>query len=347
MKIGNREIGPGPAPYIVAEIGANHMGSRHSCLATIEAAKRSGADAVKLQAYTADTITLDSSANEFWIQDGPWKGKRLWDLYKKCETPFEWFPKIAEVAKQIGIDWFASVFDNSSVDMLEKLGCPAYKIASFEIVDLPLIRYAARTGKPVILSTGMANTYEVCKALAVLADENSKEIGFLSGAAEPVVLHCVSGYPAKASDYNLSKMNKFSSLYGVSDHTLGLEVPIAATALGACMIEKHFRLEGVESEDAAFSLQPAGFARMVKAVHETWAAMQPSKDWVEVHAPYRRSLFVVKDVKKGEAFSEKNVRSIRPGHGIPPEEIDKVLKLKASRDIERGEPLKLEMLSGK
>jgi len=345
VKIGSREIGGGEAPYIVCEIGANHMGSLDRCLETMEAAKRSGADACKLQAYTAETITLNCDRDEFFIKDGPWKGKRLWDLYKKCETPFEWFPWIAEHAKAIGIEWFASVFDPSSVDMLEKLKCPAYKIASFEITDIPLIRYAARTGKPVILSTGMANQHDILKALGAVANVYADGSWLGDVGTGPVVLHCVSGYPAKTSDYNLGKMRRYSPLYGVSDHTLGLEVPIAATALGACMVEKHFRLEGVNSEDEAFSLQPAAFARMVKAVYETWSAMQESEEVTteSVHKAYRRSLFVVQDIKKGEVFSYENVRSIRPGHGWPPDTIDKIVGNKATRDIERGEPLKLEM----
>lgn len=323
MKIGKREIGPGLEPYLVAEIGGNHCGSLERCLATMDAAKRSGADAVKLQAYTADTITLDCSRDEFWIQEGPWRGKRLWDLYKKCETPFEWFPKIKAHAEKIGIDWFASVFDSSSIDMLEKLKCPAYKIASFEIVDLPLIRYATHTSKPVILSTGMASSYEICQAIAAIVDVGAH-------GQEPVVLHCVSGYPAKACDYNLSRLKSYSSFYGVSDHTLGLEVPIAATALGACMIEKHFRLENTTSEDAAFSLSPEAFARMVKAVYETWAALQPGTSKSEaIHKPYRRSLFVVKAMQQGAIFTEENVRSIRPGHGLPPDMIGVVLGLRA------------------
>lgn len=342
MKIGKREIGPGLEPYLVAEIGANHCGSLERCLATMDAAKRSGADAVKLQAYTAKTITFDCWRDEFFIEEGPWKGRRLWDLYKKCETPFEWFPKIKAHAEKIRIDWFASVFDSSSVDMLEKLGCPAYKIASFEIVDLPLIRYAAYTSKPVILSTGMASSYEVCQAIKAIVDVGAH-------GQEPVVLHCVSGYPAKASDYNLSRLKSYSSFYGVSDHTLGLEVPIAATALGACMIEKHFRDYDCpsDSEDAQFSLSPEAFARMVKAVYETWAAMQPGTSKSEaIHKPYRRSLFVVKAIKRGEVFNYENVRSIRPGHGLPPGIIDDVVGLKAIRDIERGEPLQKEMVDG-
>lgn len=332
MKIGNREVGPGEMPYVVAEIGANHEGSLEKCLATIEAAKRSGADAVKLQAYTADTITLRSVTEEFHIKDGPWKGQFLWDLYKKCETPFEWFPEIAACAKDVGITWFASVFDSSSVDMLEKLECPAYKIASFEITDIPLIKYAARLGKPVILSTGMASRREVLTACTAVYHLNDNLIP----------LHCVSAYPAKPKDYDLGQIRNLygDCCFGISDHTLGIEIPIAATALGACMIEKHFCLPNCGSEDAEFSMRPEQFARMTKAVLETWSALQPTKRRSDdEHRPYRRSLFVVQDVKQGELFTHENVRSIRPGHGLPPVMIDEIVGKKALRDIERGEPM--------
>jgi N-acetylneuraminate synthase len=335
MHIKGREIGNGQPPYVVAEIGANHGGSLARCLETMTAAKRAGADAVKLQAYTADTITLNSWRDEFWIKEGPWKGKRLWDLYKQCETPFEWFPRIADHAEEIDITWFASVFDRSSIDMLEKLECPAYKIASFEIVDLPLIHYAASTKRPVIISTGMANRDEIYDAYWMAID---------AGGKNPIKLHCVSAYPAKASDYDLTTLTR--DLYGVSDHTLGLEVPIAATALGACMIEKHFCLEGVEGEDAAFSLKPVEFARMTKAVLNTWAALQPKKSEGDVlHKPYRRSLFAVEDIKQGEAFTHDNVRSIRPGNGLRPDMIEAIVGKKALRDIERGEPMTRDMFT--
>ncbi len=285
---------------------------------------------MKLQAYTADTITLNCGRKEFWIEKGPWNGRTLWNLYKQCETPFEWFPEIAECAKDVGITWFASCFDSSSVDMLEKLECPAYKIASFEITDTPLIKYAARLGKPIILSTGMASRREVLTACTAVYHLNDNLIP----------LHCVSAYPAKPKDYNLGQIKNLygDCCFGVSDHTLGIEIPIAATALGACMIEKHFCLEGCESEDSEFSMRPEQFARMTKAVLETWEAMQPCKTEV-THREYRRSLFVVQDVKQGELFTYENVRSIRPGHGLPPVMIDEIVGKKALRDIERGEPM--------
>lgn len=345
MKINNREIGPGRPPYCVAEIGGNHGGSLERCLKTMEAAKKAGADAVKFQAYEASTITLDCQRDEFLVKDGPWKSMRLWDLYKKNETPFEWFPKIAARANALEIGWFASCFDPSSVDMLEKLGCPAYKIASFEIVDLPLIRYAARTGKPVILSTGMASIHEVNSAILTIINEKNKQtLNRFEVSEPPIVLHCVSAYPASPKDYDLRKMGIYSSRYGVSDHTTSLEVPVAATALGACMIEKHFTLDySVRTEDDAFSLTPHYFYEMVEAVKNTWAAMQPSER-KEEHKPYRRSLFVVKEVKRGEEFTHDNVRSIRPGHGLPPKEIEQIVGKKAARDIERGEPMNKDML---
>jgi N-acetylneuraminate synthase len=331
MKIDGREIWPGHPPYIVAEIGASHGGSLDRCLETIEAAKAAGADAIKLQAYTADTITLDCDRPEFTIKDGPWKGKRMYDLYKKCETPFEWFPMIAEHAKAVGIKWFSSVFDRSSVDMLEKLDCPVYKIASFEIVDLPLIRYAARTGKPMIISTGMAIRKEIDDAISAYKREDNR--GGL------ILLACVSEYPAKPESYSLTQ--QFERCRGVSDHTLGIEVPIAATALGAHMIEKHFTLDyKLNTEDMAFSLAPSAFRQMVDAVHNTWAALQPSKESAdEIHRPYRRSLYAVANIKKGETFTHENVRSIRPGNGLPPKELDTIIGKTAAVDIERGTPM--------
>lgn len=344
MKIWNREIGPGQPPFIVAEIGANHAGSLQRCLDTITAAKNAGADGVKLQAYMADTITIDSDRPEFTIKDGPWKGRRLYELYAKCETPFEWFPRIAEYAKNIGITWLASVFDTSSVDMLEKLGCPAYKIASFEIIDLPLIRYAARTGKPIILSTGMANYNEIFTASSAAYQGHGKLR--YPDPSNAILLHCVSSYPAKPSDYNLREMPKHNSLYGVSDHTIGLEVPIAATALQCCMIEKHMTLDySVRTEDDSFSLTLHQFSEMVRAVRNTWDAMQSGKSAnEEPQRQLRRSLFAVKEIKKGEPFTHDNVRSIRPGDGLPPKEIDAIVGKTAARDIQRGEPMRKDMI---
>lgn len=335
MKIGNKEIGPGLPPFIVAEIGANHGGSLDRALRTMEAAKAAGADAVKFQAYTASTITLDCDRPEFTIKEGPWAGRNLHELYKVGETPFEWFPKLAAHAEALGIPWFASVFDKTSVDLVVKLGAPAIKIASFELVDLPLIRYAASKGLPMILSTGMASDEEVWRALDCVT------------RSEVVVLHCVSEYPAAPSDYRLEGMSGWSRLYGVSDHTMTNEVVIAATALAACMVEKHFCLNRrVETEDSAFSLDPVEFSKMVLAVRNTWAAMQGGSR-KDTHRDYRRSLYAVADIRKGELFTEENVRSIRPGGGLPPDAISEIIGRRATGEIQRGEPLCWEMVRGK
>lgn len=344
MKINGREIGPGHPPYIIAEISCNHGGSLPRALELIDAAKGVGADAVKFQCVTADTITLDCDRPEFTIEEGPWKGQNLHQLYRRTETPFEWFPEIKKRADAVGITWFASVFDKTAVDLMVKLGAPAIKIASFEIVDIPLIRYAAGTGKPLIISTGMASDQEILKAIP---------FDFLLDRL--ALLHCVSGYPTPASEANLGRINELHNLLsywrdqvvGISDHGIGPEIPIAATALGACIIEKHFRMyDHPDTEDSPFSLLDYEFEEMCLLVRNTWNAMQPSKSAAEdAHRPLRRSLFAVADIKEGEAFTEANVRSIRPGHGLPPIEIGMIVGRTATRDIARGEPMAWEMMA--
>lgn len=333
MNINGREIGPGQPPYIIAEASCNHGGSLQACFDLIRKAKESGADAIKFQAYTADTITLDSKRPEFTIDDGPWKGKRLHDLYRETETPFQWFPQIKKWADEAGITWFASCFDKTSVDLMVELGAPAIKIASFEIVDIPLIRYAAETGKPIILSTGMASDEEILPAWQEVRKVHE----------DVALLHCVSGYPTPPEEANLRMLmqgNLPSPYVGLSDHTIGDIVPIAATALGAQIIEKHFRLPYLFSYDIDFSMTPFAFLQMTRAVRQAWAAMQPSVSAAEdAHRPYRRSLYAVQDIKAGEQFTEQNVRSIRPGAGMPPSELPEVLKRKAVTNIPRGEPL--------
>lgn len=345
MIIDGREIGPGHPPYVVAEISCNHGGSLDRALQLINAAKDVGADAVKLQAYEADTITIDM---DFKLPNGPWQGQRLYDLYKKTQTPLSWFPLLARRAREARITWFASVFDRSSVDALETLGCPAYKIASMEIVDLPLIRYAASKGKPMIISTGMASEQEVGAAISAVPSKNGLAI-----------LHCVSAYPTHPSHANLGKLREIAGRHqyyhidghdfsvGISDHTAGIEVPIAATALGACIIEKHFIISHRHtSADCLFSLDRVEFKAMVNAARNTWYALQPSEPKSEESSRVlRRSLYVVKDVKRGELFTRENVRSIRPGLGLPPKEIDRIIGRTSSRDISRGEPMVEGMIS--
>lgn len=344
MKIAGREIGPGHSPYVIAEISCNHAGSLDRALELIKEAYWAGADAVKFQAVTADTITIDCDRPEFTIKGGPWDGEHLYSLYKRTETPFSWFPQLKRTADQLGITWLASVFDKTAVDLMVMLDAPAIKIASFEIVDIPLIRYAAATGKPLILSTGMANWLEIRRAIP--GDMP------LSNLA---LLHCVSGYPTSPAEANLTRMNRMRHEYtawgreqvvGISDHG-GTVIPIAATALGADIIEKHFRLSWhPDTEDSPFSLDQDSFAAMVRDVHNTWLAIQqPTGTAEESSRPLRRSLFAVADIKAGDEFTEENVRSIRPGHGEAPMALPQFLGKHAARDIERGEPMKFNMIS--
>lgn len=333
MIIDGREIGPHKSPYIIGEISCNHNGVLDSAMKLIKAAKDAGADAVKFQAYTADTITLDCKSEEFRIQSGQWAFLWMHDLYRKTQTPFEWFPSLFAYARSLNITPFASVFDKSSVDMLEALGCPAYKIASMEITDIPLIEYAAKTGKPIIISTGMANYEEISEASWACCKYKNP----------PAILHCVSGYPTNAKDANLKQLGQHSSLYGISDHSLGSDIPIAATAMGACIIEKHLMLGDEHTEDFEFSLTPVQFSNMVRSVHNVWQAMQPPTEDVEqASRQLRRSLYVVEDIKAGEPFTERNVRSIRPAYGMEPKKLPWILTQTAACDLKRGTALKQE-----
>jgi len=336
MQISGRTIGCEQPPFIVAEVSCNHGGQREHALSLIRLAHEAGADAVKFQAYEASTITIESARPEFKIREGLWAGHDLHTLYRETQTPFRWFPELAEYAAEVGIIWFASVFDRSSVDMLMKLGCPAFKIASFELIDLPLIRYVAQTRKPMILSTGMANDDEITDALVYAGNEAA-------------LLHCVSGYPTPEAEANLERLQELHSyfpLVGLSDHTVGIEAPIAATALGACIIEKHFKPQWFKGPDAKFSLAPAAFKAMTTAVRNAWAMMQPGKRTSEEPMrALRRSLWVVREVAAGERFTSENVRSIRPGGGLAPKELDAVLGKMAASDIPRGTPLAAELIS--
>ena len=335
MQIDGRDISHSQAPYIVAEISCNHAGSLERAHQLIVAARKAGADAVKFQAYTPDTITIDHNGPDFIIKDGLWKGRSLYELYRVAYTPFEWFPYLFLTAQTERITLFASVFDKSSIDMLERLDCPAYKIASMEIVDIPLIEYASSTKKPIILSTGMATDKEIEAAAWACA-------GWLH-RNPPAVLHCVSGYPANAANYDLRRMGNFSDIYGISDHTNGCVVPVAATALGANIIEKHFMMGDVRTEDYEFSLDPNAFSIMANSVRNTWAAMQKPRDnEEEASRQLRRSLYVVEDIKQGESFTEYNVRSIRPAYGLAPRELPWLLTKRAAEDLKRGTALRKE-----
>ncbi|PMO91541.1 pseudaminic acid synthase [Vibrio breoganii] len=339
MKIANREIGKGHKPYIIAEMSGNHNGDITRAIDLIKAAKDAGADAVKLQTYTADTITIDHNSEEFMIRGGLWDGSRLYELYEKAHTPWDWHKTLFEEAAKLGITIFSSPFDHTAVDFLETLNAPAYKIASFELIDLPLIRKVAATGKPMIMSTGNANLGEIEEA--VLAARGA-------GAKDLILLHCTSGYPTPADQANISTMATMREAYdcevGLSDHTMGVGVSVAAVSLGACVIEKHFTLVRADGgPDSAFSLEKDELKLLVDSCHMAFEAIgKPNFVSTEVELKtkvHRRSLYVVKNIQKGEVFTEEHVRSIRPGNGILPKFLDDVIGSIATEDLEFGTPL--------
>jgi len=331
--------------FIVAELSANHNGSFDTAIETIKAAKRAGADAIKLQTYTADTITLDSKTDDFLLKQGTlWEGKYLHDLYKEAYTPWEWHKQLFEVAKEEGLICFSSPFDLTAVDFLESLKNPIYKIASFEISDIPLIKYVASKGKPIIISTGIASKEDIELAIATCKNEGNSQIALLK---------CTSSYPAPISEANLTMIkdfaNKFNVIPGLSDHTLGLTAPIVAVTQGAKIIEKHFILDkSIGGPDASFSLDQKEFTQMVKAVREAELAIGKvdykltSKQLEGKN--YCRSLYVSKDVKKDELITIKNVRSVRPGHGLHPKYLKDILGKKFSRHLKKGERMSLELI---
>lgn len=328
MQIAGREISDAQSPFVIAEVSGNHGHWLKNAFKLIEEAKKAGADAVKTQCFQAGRLTLNSDKPDFTVKGGPWNGRRLYDLYAKTETPRAWFHELFAHAQSCGITLLSSVFSEEDVDFLEELGCPAYKIASMEITDVNLIAYAAKTGKPIIISTGMASNED--KDLAWNACQEAK------------FLHCISGYPTPVEEANLSLLNDCD---GISDHTTGWTVPVAATALGAQIIEKHLKLYGVETEDSAFSLNPAAFLAMVTSVRAAWHACRPSKARSEESSrQLRRSLYVVKDIKANEAFTKENVRSIRPAHGLHPKELPMVLGCWAAVDIKAGTALEMGMV---
>ena len=342
--IAGRPIGAGEPPYVIAELSANHGGDADRARAIMIAAKEAGADAVKLQTYTADTITLDSDRDEFKLTDGPWKGRTLYDLYQEAHTPWELHPDLFAIGAELGLAVFSTPFDPTAVDFLESLGAPAYKIASFEIVDLPLIRKVAATGKPIILSTGMADLDEIGDAVTAARD---------AGCVDLALLHCVSGYPAPPEDCHLATIPHLAETFGVtaglSDHTLGIAVPVAAIALGAALIEKHVILSRADGgPDAAFSLEPDELKAMIDGVRTAHAALgqvdYSLKGSERGNVFVRRSLYAVADIKAGEPLTDANVRSIRPGHGLAPKYLPELIGRVASRNIARGTPLDWAML---
>ena len=345
ININGRSIGEGFPIYIIAEMSANHGQSYDEAVRIIQAAKEAGADAIKLQTYTPDTMTIDCDNEYFRIGKGTiWEGRNLYDLYKEAYTPWEWQPKLKEVANDLGMDLFSTPFDNTAVEFLESMGVPAYKIASFELVDIPLIQRVAKTGKPIIMSTGMATLAEIDEAV-----ETARE----AGCKELVLLKCTSGYPADPVEMNLRTIPHMAEAFnlpvGLSDHTLGIAVPVAAVALGACIVEKHFTLSrAVPSPDSAFSLEPLEFEAMVEAIRTTEKALGKVNyavtDKETASRVFRRSLFVVKDIVAGETFTTENIRSIRPGNGLRPGNINNIIGCSAASDIKRGTPLSWDII---
>jgi len=345
ITIHDRRIGAGEPVYIVAEISANHHQEKRQAVDLVRAAEAAGADAVKLQTYTPDSMTIACESDLFRPGKGtPWEGKSLYELYKEAFTPWEWHQELKAIANDLGMDLFSTPFDPHAVDLLEEMGVPAYKISSFEITDLSLIRRAGETGKPVILSTGMATLAEI--------DEAVREIRG-AGKGGIALLKCTSAYPAPLEEMNLRTIPHLSEAFGVpvglSDHSPGIAVPVAAVALGASIIEKHFTLSrDAPGPDSSFSLEPDEFRAMVAAVRDAEKSLGKVTYEISPHEAtslaYRRSLFVVKDVKAGEIFSRENLRSIRPGHGMPPKFLEEVLGRRAAVDIRRGTPLNWELV---
>jgi pseudaminic acid synthase len=345
FSIAGRPIGPGHPPYVIAEMSANHGGDLERAKRIVRLAAQTGADSVKLQAYSADSITIDCDRPDFRIEgESLWTGRRLYDLYREAATPYEWFPELFAYAREQGITPFASAFAPDAVSVLESVDCPAYKIASFEAVDHALIAACARTGKPLIISTGMCDADETGEAIAVAKRE---------GASAVAILKCTSSYPALPADANLTTIPAMAARYqipvGVSDHTPGTAVAVAACALGACIVEKHF-IDALEppTADSAFSLTPDEFTRLVREVKiahasrglEHYGPVEHEKRSLQ----FRRSLYVVKDVTKGSVFTRDNVRSIRPGMGLAPKHLDSVIGRKALHDIVAGTALSWNLI---
>lgn len=344
IEIDGTLIGNNEKPYIVAELSANHNGDIDTALKTIKSAKDCGANAIKIQTYTPDTITIDSRLPDFMIKDGIWGGYNLYELYKEAHTPYEWHEQIFEYAKKIGITCFSTPFDETAVDLLEELNTPAYKIASFEIIDLPLIAYVAKTKKPMIISTGMANLEEIKEAV---------ETAYSNGCKDVILLHCISSYPAPIEQSNLSTIkdlsNRFNVLSGLSDHTLGTTVAITSVAMGACFIEKHFTLNrDNQGPDSEFSIEPEELKFLCSNTKIAWESIGVAgynrKRSEEKNICFRRSIYIVKDVKAGDILTKENIRRIRPGYGLPPKYYDELLGKRVKQDFKRGAAVTWDMV---
>jgi N-acetylneuraminate synthase len=337
--IAGRPVGPGHPPYIVAELSANHNGSLERAMQIIASAKAMGADAIKLQTYTPDSITMDADGTEFQIKGGLWDGYSLHELYAEAQTPFEWHKALFDKGREVGITVFSTPFDERAIDLLIELDAPAFKVASFEAIDLPLISRLAKTGKPLMISTGMASLEEISEAVDTARN---------NGCSELVLLHCISGYPTPVEEANLRTIpdlaERFEAVIGLSDHTIGTTAAVAAVVLGAGLIEKHYTLDRSHGGlDAAFSMEPDELQRLCTEARNAWLSLGTAgydiKPSEQANLKFRRSLYVAQDVAAGEEFTAENVRSIRPGLGLPPKEIGAVLGRRASRSIKRGTPL--------
>jgi len=344
ITINNHKIGPDHPTYIIAEMSANHNQNFDRAVKIIEAAKNAGADAVKLQTYTPDTLTIDCDNEYFRIKGTIWEGKKLYALYREADTPWEWQPKLKEIADKLELDLFSTPFDSTAVDFLEHMEVPAYKVASFEVVDWQLLRKIAKTNKPIIMSTGMATLSEIDEAVQTIRE---------AGGNELAILKCTSAYPAPVEEMNLRTIPHLAEAFGVpaglSDHTLGSVVPVAAVTVGACIVEKHLTLSRKDSgPDSAFSMEPHEFKEMVEAVRTVEKALGDVRYEVmeseKAGRMFRRSIFVVKDMKERERFSVETIRSIRPGHGLPPKYLKSILGRRAAKDLARGTPLDWDLI---
>ena len=346
MEIAGRPIGPDHAPYVIAELSANHNGNFEQALRIVEAAKAVGADAVKIQTYRPDTITLNATTDDFVVKGGLWDGRTLYDLYEEAHTPWDWHKPLFEHAAKQGITMFSSPFDPTAVDLLMDLNAPAFKIASFEAIDLPLIRYVASTGKPMIISTGMADDEEIEEAAQAARD---------GGCNDFVLLHCVSGYPAPASDYNLATIPDMARRWGVpvglSDHTLDNTTAIASLALGASVIEKHFTLDrSGGGPDDSFSLEPKEFTELCNSARTAWTAVgrvdYGRKSSELGNVTFRRSLYFVKDLAAGETVTSDAIRSVRPGHGLAPKHAEALVGMRTTSAVKANTPTSWKILDG-
>jgi N-acetylneuraminate synthase len=344
ITIAGRRIGIAHPPFVIAEMSANHNGSIETAFKIIEEAKRAGVDAIKMQTYTPETLTLASDLPDFQITDGIWSGRTLYELYEWAHTPWEWHKPLFDYARQLGITIFSTPFDNSAIDMLEDLNTPAYKIASFEAVDPKLIKYAASTGKPIIISTGMADSEEI---------QNAIDAAHEGGCNQLAVLHCVSGYPAPLEDYNLrtipDMIDRFRLVTGLSDHTIDNTTAITSIGMGASIIEKHFTLDRCGGgPDDSFSLEPSDMAALCKGVNDSWRALgnvdYGRKSSEKGNVKFRRSLYCVKSIKAGEVLTAEHVKSIRPGFGLEPKYLEDIIGKVATQDINFGTPFKRDFI---